>query len=128
MAPRTQILEELRIWLAVAEKHYLQHTHIATGFYRTDKKLSTLRDHGVWDPHQRGLINTLEHVQKFALKASTRDGNADYDTLIRTCNIPTMEEQHYLLKLSILLYQIINSQLVFPGLQLRGEYNRESDL
>ena len=109
---RTQILEELRIWLAVAEKHYLQHTH--TGFYRTDKKLSNLRDHGVWDPHQRGLINTSERVKKFALKASTRDGNADYDTLIRTCNIPTLEERHHLLKLSI-LYQIINGQLVIPG-------------
>ena len=39
--------------------------------------LSYVRPHleyaaAVWHPHQRGLINALECVQKFALKASTR--------------------------------------------------------
>ena len=39
----------------------------------------------VWDPHQRGLVNTLECVQKFALKASTIGTGMLIMTLIRTC-------------------------------------------
>ena len=27
----------------------------------------------VWDPHQQGLITSLENVQKFALRVCTRD-------------------------------------------------------
>ena len=92
--------------------------------------LSYVRPHleyaaAVWDPHQRSLINTLERVQKFALKVSTRDWNADYDTLIRTCNIPTLEERRQLLKLSI-LYQIINGQLVIPGAPIERRIQQRS--
>ena len=43
----------------------------------------------VWDPHQQGLINSLESVQRFALKVSTRNWKASYDILINTCNVPT---------------------------------------
>ena len=68
----------------------------------------------VWDPHQCGLINSLESVQKFALKASTKNWNAGYQTLIKTCNIRTLKERHRVLKLSI-LYQIINGRTVIPG-------------
>ena len=89
--------------------------------------LSYVRPHleyaaAVWDPYQRGL---LERVQKFALKAPTRDWNADYNTLIRTCNIPTLEERHQLLKLSI-LYQIINGQLVIPGAPIERRIQQRS--
>ena len=68
----------------------------------------------VLDPHQRGLINSLESVQKFALKASTKNWNAGYQTLIKTCNIPTLKEQRHVLKLSILC-QIINGHTVISG-------------
>ena len=30
----------------------------------------------VWDPHQQGLINSLESIQKFALKLCTKNWNA----------------------------------------------------
>ena len=71
----------------------------------------------VLDPHQRGLINSLESVQKFALKASTKNWNAGYQTLIiKTCNIPTLEERRHVLKLSILYIpnHKINGHTVIP--------------
>ena len=68
----------------------------------------------VWDPHQQGLINSLESVQKLALKASTRNWKASYDTLINTCNVPTLEERRHCLKLSI-LYQIFNGHISIPS-------------
>ena len=68
----------------------------------------------VWDPHQQGLINSLESVQRFALKASTRNWKASYDTLINICNVPTLEERRHCLKLSI-LYQIFNGYISIPS-------------
>ena len=52
----------------------------------------------VWDPHQQGLINELESVQKFALRASAKNWKADYETLIKSCNVPTLAERRSLLK------------------------------
>ena len=68
----------------------------------------------VWDPYQHGLIKSLESVQKFALRASTRNWQATYDSLIDTCNLPTLEQRRRLLKLSI-LYQIFNGHIQFPS-------------
>ena len=65
----------------------------------------------VWDPHQQGLIDALESVQKFAIRASTKNWKADYETLIKICNIPTLVKRRHLLKLCI-LYQIINGHLL----------------
>ena len=44
------------------------------------------------DKRTTTTINTLEGVQKFAPKASTKNWNAGYDTLIEIYNIPTLEE------------------------------------
>lgn len=41
----------------------------------------------VWDLHQQGLINSLETVQKFALKMCTKNWGADYDSLLQSCNL-----------------------------------------
>ena len=94
--------------------------------------LSYVRPHleyaaAVWDPHQRGLINTLERIQKFALKAST----IGTGMLIMTLQL---EPATYLLwksgvsslsKLSI-LYQIINGQLVISGAPIERRIQQRS--
>jgi len=43
-------------------------------------------------PHQLGLSDSLESVQKFALRMSMRDWNiiASYATLLESCNLPTL--------------------------------------
>ena len=44
----------------------------------------------VWDPHHQGLIDSLERVQKFALRLCLRDWNAGYNSLLQSCNLPTL--------------------------------------
>ena len=67
----------------------------------------------VWDPHQQGLINSLERVQKFALKVCTKHWSSEYESLLQACNLPTLASRRHYLKLG-LLYQIVNGHLNFP--------------
>ena len=67
----------------------------------------------VWDPHQQGLINALESVQKFALKLCTKNWNASYDETLSNCNLPTLAHRRRLLKLSF-LFQVVHGNFVFP--------------
>jgi hypothetical protein len=46
-----------------------------------------------WDPHQQGLTTALENVQKFALRACTRDWKADDNTLLERCRVPTLAQR-----------------------------------
>ena len=68
----------------------------------------------VWDPHQQGLSDSLERVQKFALRMCMRDWNADYATLLQSSNLPTLASRRRYLKLCF-LYQVIQGQFDFPG-------------
>ena len=61
----------------------------------------------VWDPHQQGLSDSLERVQKFALRMCMRDWNADYATLLQSSNLPTLANRRCYLKLCF-LYQVIH--------------------
>ena len=67
----------------------------------------------VWDPHQQGLINSLERVQKFALKVCTRNWSSDYESLLQSCNLPTLASRRHYLKLC-LLNQVVNGHIHFP--------------
>ena len=67
----------------------------------------------VWDPHQRGLISSLERVQKFALKVCTKNWSSGYESLLQSCNLPTLASRRCYLKLC-LLYKVVNGQLTFP--------------
>ena len=64
----------------------------------------------VWDPHQQGLINSLERVQKFALKKCTKNWSSGYGSLLQSCNLPTLASGWRYLKL-YLLYQVVNGHL-----------------
>ena len=67
----------------------------------------------VWDPHQQGLITALENVQKFALRACTRNWKSDYNTLLERCKVPTLAQRRQFMKLCF-MYQVVNQLLVFP--------------
>ena len=43
----------------------------------------------VWDLHQQGLITALENIQKFALRACTRNWKSDYSTLLERSKVPS---------------------------------------
>ena len=68
----------------------------------------------VWDPHQQGLSDSLERVQKFELRMCMRDWNADYATLLQSSNLPTLASRRHYLKLCF-LYQVIQGQFDIPG-------------
>ena len=75
----------------------------------------------VWDPHQQGHINSLEKVQKFALKVCTGKWNMDYDSLLNFCKLPTLFSRRNYLKLSF-LYQIIHGSFTFPNAPLERRF------
>ena len=71
----------------------------------------------VWDPHQVGLIKSLEKVQKFTLRMATRKWNLDYDSLLGACDIQTLQTRQHNLKLRF-LFQVVNGHLPFPNVPL----------
>ena len=68
----------------------------------------------MWDPHHQGLIDSLERVQKFALRLCLMDWNAGYNSLLQSCNLPTLTHRRRHLKLCF-LFQVIHGQFNFPG-------------
>ena len=68
----------------------------------------------MWDPHHPGLSDSLERVQKFALRLCLRDWNAGYNSLLQSCNLPTLTHRRHQLKLCF-LFQVIHGQFNFPG-------------
>ena len=122
-----EVCKKARRHIGVLYRKFYQHASNKT-FLRL--YLTYIRPHleyavAVWDPHQQGLINSLESVQRFALKASTRNWKASYDTLINICNVPTLEERRHCLKLSI-LYQIFNGHISIPSARVeRRSLQRE---
>ena len=73
----------------------------------------------VWDPHQTTSVAALEKVQKFAARLCSKNWShsCDYTSLLRPCNLPTLESRRLYLKLCY-LYQVINGNFVFPSAPL----------
>ena len=55
-----------------------------------------------------------ENVQKFALRACTRDWKADYNTLLERCKVPTLAQRRKFMKLCF-MYQVVNQLVVLPS-------------
>ena len=69
----------------------------------------------VWDPYLRKDINNIEKVQAFALKICLKEWHVNYEVLIETASIPTLEKRRQYLKLCQ-LYNIINGLSSFESL------------
>ena len=67
----------------------------------------------VLDPHQINLINKLENVQKFALRAATKQWKANYVDLLSVCQVPSLAQRRQYLKLTT-LFQINKSLIIIP--------------
>ena len=61
----------------------------------------------VWDPHCSNHVQTLERVQKFALKMCYKAWKDDYDSLHTRSGLQSLNERRKYLKLCY-LYQIIH--------------------
>ena len=94
--------------------YQLSSSHILVKLYK-----SLIRPHmeytcSVWDPHLKKGIQTLENVQKFALRICSKLWNSDYDTLLGTLNIPTLSNRRETLKLC-LLFNILAGRVTYPS-------------
>ena len=69
-------------------------------------------DAEAWDPHQQGLINSLEAVQKFAMRVCTNQWSSNYNALLNTYGVPSLRKR-FILKLSY-LYNILNGRYSLP--------------
>ena len=58
------------------------------------------------EPPSQGLSDSLERVQKFALRMCMRDWSGDYATLLQSSNLPPLASRRRYLKLCF-LYQVI---------------------
>ena len=69
--------------------------------------------------HQTTAVAALEKVQKFAARLCSKNWShsCDYTSLLRLCNLPTLESRRLYLKLCY-LYQVINGNFVFPSAPL----------
>ena len=81
----------------------------------------------VWDPRQVGLNQSLENIQKFAMRMCTKNWNQEYDVLLNSYGIPTLAGRRKQLKLCS-LFQMMNGEISFhntppvrrPALNLRN--------
>ena len=97
-------------------RQYYQHSNTDT---LKQLYMSSVRPHleyatAVWDPHLQKDINKLEKVQTFALRMCTKNWTADYDSLLTSCNLPSLKKRHLFLKLSF-LYQLVNNLVILPS-------------
>ena len=66
-----------------------------------------------WDPHQQGLINSLEAVQKFTMRVCTKQWSSNYSALLNAHGVPSRRKRRLILKLSY-LYNILNGRYSLP--------------
>ena len=97
-------------------RQYYQHSNTDT---LKQLYMSSVRPHleyatAVWDPHLQKDINKLEKVQTFALRMCTKNWTADYDSLLTSCNLPSLKKRRLFLKLSF-LYQLVNNLVILPS-------------
>ena len=80
--------------------------------------LSLVRPHldyatQVWDPHLQQDINSLECVQKFALRLCSKQWDTGYHELLNMFSLPSLENRHLHLKLCH-LFKIVCGLCYFP--------------
>ena len=66
-----------------------------------------------WDPYQQCLINSLEAVQKFAMRVCTKQWSSNYNALLNAYKVPSLRKRRLILKLSY-LYNILNGRYSLP--------------
>ena len=68
----------------------------------------------VWDPHLKKDIQTIESVQKFALRACTKLWTASYQDLLSSSNLPELAVRRKCMKLCT-MYKLVHGLSEFPN-------------
>ena len=114
----TEISKKARSQLGVIYRNFYQHSNSTTLFQQL--YISYVRPHleyaaTVWDPYQVGLNQSLENIQKFALRMCTKNWNQEYDVLLNSYGIPHSCRQKEAIKT---LFSISNDEWTFLYNQL----------
>ena len=80
--------------------------------------LSLVRPHldyaaQIWDPHLQCDINSLESVQRFALKVCSKQWDAGYNELLDMFRLPSLQNRRLYIKLCY-LFKIVHGLCYFP--------------
>ena len=67
----------------------------------------------VWNTYKTGEINSLEGVQKFALRMCTKQWNSSYNDLLQLCSLPTLQQSRLYLDLHT-MFKIVQGLFHFP--------------
>jgi len=67
----------------------------------------------VLNPHLKSEIESLENIQKFALRVCFKSWDSEYNELLRVANLPPLHKRRAQLSLRH-LYKIIYNQCYFP--------------
>ncbi len=68
----------------------------------------------IWDPHLNSDIQSLEGVQKFALRVCSKSWTSDYASLLDAFDLPSLSVRRSRLRLC-LLFGILTGQVVYPA-------------
>ncbi len=95
-------------------------------FYRSSNSttllklyLSFVRPHleyssAVWSPHLKGEVETIEKVQKYALKVCMKSWDSSYADLLNATSLPSMQSRRLQVSLCH-LYKIVHGLTDFPN-------------
>ena len=67
----------------------------------------------VWSPYKVGEINSIEGVQKFALRMCAKNWDANYEELLQLFSVPNMQQRRAYLDLCS-MFRIIHGLFHFP--------------
>ena len=115
----TEISKKARSQLGIVYRNFYQHSNSATllqlyfSYIRPHLEYAAI----VWDPHQVGLIHSLERIQKFALRMCTKNWNLEHNVLLEICDIPSLAVRRHHPKLCY-LFQLINGDITFHNAPL----------
>ena len=68
----------------------------------------------VWNPYKTGEINSLEDVQKFALRMCAKHWDSSYDDLLQPFSLPSLQQRREYLDLST-MFKIVHGLFYFPS-------------
>jgi len=90
-----EVCKEARQKIGILYRKYYQYAtpptmlHLYLSCIRPDLEYAV----PTWDPHQQGLINSLEAVQKFAMRVCTKQWSSNYNALLNAYEFPVLEKE-----------------------------------
>ena len=114
-----EVCSKARKIIGLIYRRYYQHTDSST---LLQLYISLVRPHveyaaPVWDPHAVQDIQSIESLQKFALRTCSKQWDCGYSELLDAFNLPSLENRRLYLKLCH-LFKIVHASVTFHQMLL----------